>query len=118
MKPISLIMHGAIDYLAVAIFAAAPTVIGLTGWPAALSYILAGVHFLMTILTDFPAGAAGLIAVSIHKWVERIVGPALVIIALVPDERPEARVFFAVMGVVIFAVERLTAYGFSIRAHG
>ena len=31
MKPISLTVHGVIDYLAVVIFAAAPAVIGLSG---------------------------------------------------------------------------------------
>jgi hypothetical protein len=66
MKPISLTLHGAIDYLAVLIFAAAPAVVGLSGWPAVLSYALAGIHFLMTLLTDFPAGAIKLIAVALH----------------------------------------------------
>ena len=35
MKPISPTIHGAIDYLAVVIFAVAPAAIGLSGWPAA-----------------------------------------------------------------------------------
>ena len=51
MKPISLTLHGAIDYLAVLIFVVAPAVIGLSGWPAVLSYALAGIHLLMTLLT-------------------------------------------------------------------
>jgi hypothetical protein len=72
MKPISLTAHGAVDYLAVVIFAVAPAVIGLSGRPAVLSYALAGIHLLMTLLTDFPAASA--------------------------------------MGVIIFAVERLTAH--------
>src|SRR5580704_1592260 len=78
MKPISLTVHGAIDYLAVVIFAGAPAIIGLSGWPAALSYALAGIHLLMTLLTDFPAGVIKVIPIVLHQWVERIVGPVLV----------------------------------------
>jgi len=109
MKPISLAVHGAIDYLAVVIFAVAPAVIGLSGWPAALSYALAGIHLLMTLLTDFPAGVIKVIPIALHQWVERIVGPVLVILALV-SMTEAARAFFVAMGVIIFAVERLTAY--------
>jgi hypothetical protein len=107
MKPISLT---GIDYLAVVIFAVAPAVIGLSGWPAALSYALAGIHLLMTLLTDFPAGAIKVIPIALHQWVERIVGPLLIILALVAMTETPARAFFVAMGVIIFAVERLTAY--------
>ena len=112
MKPISLSLHGAIDYRAVLIFAAAPAVIGLSGWPAVLSYALAGVHLLMTLLTDFPAGVIKVVAVTLHNWVERTVGPVLIILAFVPlnGATQNARIFFGIMGVVIFTVERLTAY--------
>ena len=109
MKPISLTLHGAIDYVAVLIFVAAPAVIGLSGWPAMLSYALAGIHLLMTLLTDFPAGVIKVIPIALHQWVERIVGPVLVILALV-SMTEAARAFFVAMGVIIFAVERLTAY--------
>jgi VIT1/CCC1 family predicted Fe2+/Mn2+ transporter len=112
MKPISPTVHGAIDYLAVAIFAVAPAVIGLSGWPAALSYALAGIHLLMTLLTDFPAGVIKVIPIALHQWVERIVGPALIILAfvLMTKETQIVRAFFVAMGIIIFAVERLTTY--------
>jgi hypothetical protein len=110
MKPISLTVHGAIDYLAVVIFAAAPAVIALSSWPAVLSYALAGIHLLMTLLTDFSAGVIKVIPITLHQWVERIVGPLLIILALVAVTQTPARAFFVAMGVIIFAVERLTAY--------
>ncbi|MGH6838362.1 MAG: hypothetical protein ACREDT_06115 [Methylocella sp.] len=112
MKPISLTLHGAIDYLAVFIFAAAPAVIGLSGWPAVLSYALAGIHLLMTLLTDFPAGPIKFVPVALHNWVERIVGPVLIILAFVPlnGTTQNGRIFLGIMGVVILAVERLTDY--------
>src|ERR1700724_1567197 len=112
MKPISLTVHGAIDYLAVVIFAVAPAVIGLSGWPAALSYALAGILLLMTLLTDFPVVVIKLIPIALHQWVERIVGPVLIILAfvLMTKETQIARAFFVAMGVILFAVERLAAY--------
>jgi hypothetical protein len=109
MKPISLTVHGVIDYLAVVILAVAPAVIGLSGWPAALSYALAGIHLLMTLVTDFPAGVIKVIPIALHQWVERIVGPVLIILAFV-SMTEAARAFFVAMGIIIFAVERLTAY--------
>ena len=118
MKLISLALHGAIDYLAVLIFAAAPSVIGLSGWPAVLSYALAGIHLVMTLVTDFPAGAIKLVAVTLHNWVERTVGPLLIIMSFVPLSwpTPSARLFCGIMGVVIVCVERLTAYRSSTQA--
>ena len=110
VKPISPTVHGAIDYLAVVIFAVAPAAIGLTGWPAALSYALAGIHLLMTLLTDFPAGVIKVIPIVLHQWVERIVGPLLVILAFVLMTETHARAFSVAMGIIIFAVERLTTY--------
>jgi hypothetical protein len=109
MKPISVTFHGVIDYVAVVIFAVAPAVIGLSGWPAALSYALAGIHVVMTLLTDFPAGVIKVIPIALHQWVERIVGPVLIILAFV-SMTEAARAFFVAMGIIIFAVERLTAY--------
>jgi hypothetical protein len=67
MKPISLTVHGAIDYIAVVIFAVAPAVIALSSWPAVLSYALAGIHLLMTLLTDFSAGVIKVIPITLHQ---------------------------------------------------
>jgi hypothetical protein len=35
----------------------------------------------MTLLTDFPAGVVKVIPIVLHQWVERIIGPVLVILA-------------------------------------
>jgi hypothetical protein len=54
MKIISSEVHVALDYLTVAIFALAPTLIGLSGTSEIISYVLAIVHLSMTLLTDMP----------------------------------------------------------------
>ena len=112
MKIISPRVHGYIDYVTVVVFLLAPTLIGLTGFPAILAYVLAGVHLLMTLVTEFPPGIFKLIPLPLHGWVERVVGPVLVLVSFVPAFTVEtpARFFYIVMGIVIILVGLLTDY--------
>lgn len=72
-------IHGFLDYLTVLAFAAIPTFFGLKGLPANLSYLLAIIHFLMTILTNFEVGLFKVLPLRIHKFVEVLVGPGLMV---------------------------------------
>ena len=112
MKILTPFLHGVLDYVTVVIFLFAPSVLGLLGIAAMLSYLLAGFHLLMTLLTDVPLSAAKMVPFSLHGWVERIVGPVLVIVSFVPmvASSTTAMVFFLVMGIVIIAVGLLTDY--------
>jgi len=112
MKIISPRVHGYLDYVTVVVFLLAPTLIGLTGFPAILAYVLAGVHLIMTMATHFPLGIVKLIPLPIHGWIERVVGPLLVLVSFVPAITVEtpARIFYIVMGVVIIVVGLLTEY--------
>jgi len=102
--------HAILDYVTVVIFAAAPTLLGLDGMAAWLSYLLSGVHLLMTLLTDFPGGVMKLIPLTWHGWVECVVGPVLVIIALVAPFAEMAKLFYGVMGVVIIVAWATSQY--------
>ena len=118
MKIISPLVHGYLDYVTVVVFLLAPTLIGLTGFPAILAYVLAGfifscgVYLLMTLVTEFPLGIVKLIPLSLHGWVERVVGPVLVLVSFVPAFTVEtpARIIYIVMGIVIILVGLLTDY--------
>jgi hypothetical protein len=105
-------LHGYLDYLTVLIFLAAPAVLGFGGVPAMLAWLLAGVHLAMTLVTRFPLGVFRRLAFALHGWVEKIVGPALIAIAFLPDifSVKPAFAFFAGMGVVIILVGWLTDY--------
>lgn len=112
MKPITPTAHGYLDYLTVVVFVLAPTALGLAGLPATLSWTLAAVHLALTLATDFPLGWRPLIPFPIHGWIEKIVGPALVVVAFLPgfhDAGP-AFAFYLVMGLGIVAVGWLTDY--------
>lgn len=112
MKIISPRVHGYLDYATVIVFLLAPTLIGLTGFPAIFAYVLAGVHLVMTLVTNFPLGIGKLIPLPIHGWVERVVGPVLVLISFVPEFTVEApaRIFYIVMGIVIIVAGLITDY--------
>jgi hypothetical protein len=112
VKIISDQMHGVLDYITVIIFAIAPSLIGLTGVAAVVSYVLAIVHFSMTVTTNMPLGVVKLIPIKLHAIVELIVGPVLLVGGLAaPALSTDSRTFFVVMGAVIFAVWLLSSYG-------
>ena len=111
MKIISDTAHGILDYLTVAIFVLAPTILGLTGFAALVPYALATIHLAKTLLTDMPLGAIKVIPMRLHALVEVLVGPVLVVAALVlPTILGEKREFFLIMGLVISVVWLLSGY--------
>ena len=101
--------HGVLDYLTVVAFAVAPAALGLSGLAATLSYLLAAVHLVMTVLTDFDLGVVLKLPFRIHGVVELAVGVALVALAFVLFDGT-ARTFYLVMGVVVLAVWATTGY--------
>jgi hypothetical protein len=110
MKIISPTQHGYLDYVTVSLFLVAPTLVGLTGMAGTIAYALAGIHLAMTLVTDFPLGVAKLIPFPIHGWVERVVGPALVLLPFILGFEVSARGFYMVVGLVIILVGVITDY--------
>ncbi|MGH7733539.1 MAG: hypothetical protein ACREOE_07550, partial [Gemmatimonadales bacterium] len=80
MRVIAAGLHRVLDFVTIAGFALAPLLLGLTGFAAALAYVLAAVHLGLTLFTDFPGGRAHLIPLGVHGAVECIVG--IVLLAL------------------------------------
>src|SRR5258706_3213161 len=106
MKILSAHTHGFLDYATIVGFALAPALLGLEGQPKWICYGLAGIHLLLTLLTDFPLGAAKLIPSAVHGLIELIVSVALVILPWVLGfaENPAARNFFIAAVGTIFLV--------------
>lgn len=118
MSFISPRFHGYVDYLSVAIFALAPSMLGMTGIGEMLSYALAIIHLVMTLTTNFPLGATSLVPLRLHGWVERIVGPVLIVIAFTSPIMADgiSHFFFGLMGVVILVVGVVSNYSEGIPA--
>lgn len=112
MKVLSPGAHGVLDYLTVALFALAPTVLGFSGLPATICYVLAVIHLLLTLLTAFGPGLVSVVPFRLHGMVELVVSIVLIVLPWLLGFASvvTARYFFVVMGVVIFLVWLLTAY--------
>ncbi|WP_024298529.1 hypothetical protein [Methylomicrobium lacus] len=104
------LIHGYIDYATVVIFLLAPSLLGLGGVAGMLAYALAVIHLAMTLVTDFPLGAVKLVPFRLHGWVERIVGPALLLAPFLLGFEGAARGFYFLLGAVIIVVGLLTDY--------
>jgi hypothetical protein len=96
----------------VAIFLNAPMVFGFTGPAASALYWLAGMHLLMTGITDFPYGMFKVIPFRIHGALDVLGGLFLLVapwvLGFAADGGP--RNFFLATGVLGFAVIALTDY--------
>ncbi|MCW5602373.1 hypothetical protein [Nitrosomonas sp.] len=112
MQIISPRQHGYLDFLTVILFLLAPVLFGLSEVPALLAYGLAIVHLAVTLTSDFPFGLIKLIPFTVHGWIERIVGPTLVVVPFVLGfaDEPMARNFYMGMGLIIIVVGLLTDY--------
>jgi hypothetical protein len=74
MRVIAAGLHRMLDFVTVAGFALAPSVLRLAGLGATLAYILAAVHLVLTLLTHFPGGAARPVSFLLHGAIEGVVG--------------------------------------------
>lgn len=105
-------MHGFVDFLVVGLFAAAPMLLGFQGMTAHLCYGLAGVHLLVTLLTDFPFGIAKVLSFRLHGWIELMVAPTLIALPWIfgfGNDR-NAMLFFSAFGAVVFLAWVITDY--------
>jgi hypothetical protein len=111
MKPIiNPLVHGYLDYFTVVVFLLAPSLLGLTGLAGTLAYALAVIHLAMTLITDFPLSIRKLVPFRLHGWVERIVGPVLLLLPFLLGFEGAARIFYFAIGVTIIVVGLLTDY--------
>lgn len=110
MKILSSTVHGYLDFITVIIFAVAPTVFGFDGLPAYISYALAVIHLILTLITAFPKGIIGIVPFTIHGAIELVVSIALIILPLILGFAETPRNFFICIGIVIFVVWLLSNY--------
>lgn len=71
-------VHGALDYLAVIFLWTAPIIFNLNECVSLLSYLLGGIHLILTALTDFSLGWRKIIPLKIHSKIELTVSIVLI----------------------------------------
>src|SRR5438477_53965 len=101
MRVITAGLHRVLDFVTVAGFAVAPSVLGLAGFPATLGYVLAAVHLTLTLLTRFSGSAARPVSLALHGAIELAVGVALIVLPWLVGWGGTARVFYVVAGAVL-----------------
>jgi uncharacterized membrane protein len=112
LRSLGAVSHGIIDYLMVIILAIGPGVAGFSGKQAVFCYILAAVHFVMTVLTRFPLGAVKIIGFPLHGAIEALVSILLIVLPWIANFAAgvHSRNFFIAIGVLIGLIALLTNY--------
>jgi hypothetical protein len=112
MKIISSKAHGILDYLTVVFLLAAPTLFKMEGNLCTFTYVLAGVHFLLTSLTNFEPGIFKVIPFRVHGLIELVVSVILIVVAFWFNSNGSELGFYFYIGlaVVILIVFVLTDF--------
>ncbi|MEO6131331.1 MAG: hypothetical protein ABIQ02_05755 [Saprospiraceae bacterium] len=105
-------IHGVIDYLVVVFLLLSPTLFGMGEVTATFTYVLAVIHLLLTITTNFEFGLLKIIPFKIHGMIELIVSIALIGVAfyLGSLEGELARNFYIGFGIAVFLTWLITDY--------
>ena len=117
MKKLSPKIHGALDYITVLFLLLSPSLIDMQTLGAEFTYILAIVHLILTLLTDFPAGVFKIIPLKIHGLIEIIVSIALIGIAVwfrsIGDN--VSFYYYLIFAVILFIVWATSEYKSGLR---
>lgn len=103
-------LHQILDFVTIAAFALAPTLMPLWGAAAVVAYALAIVHLVVTLVTRFPGTSNRLLPLKAHGTIETIVGIALIVLPFAAGWTDRARPFYLVVGVVILVVGAISRY--------
>lgn len=105
--------HATFDLVVVALFVLASAVLGMSGVAAVVAFVVAGVHLVMTVATDFDFSPLALVPLRLHGWIELVVGAVLAVVpwGLTWVFDTTEQVFFGVAGAVIVVVRTCTRYG-------
>jgi hypothetical protein len=112
MKYLNPRVHGYIDYIAILFLFLAPSIIGFSGLPATLFYVLGIAYLAMVLLTAYPLGLVKLIPFPVHGIVEIVAAIGLVLLPWIAGfaENDPARNTYLFAGIVLFLVWLTTDY--------
>lgn len=103
-------VHRILDYLAIVVFALAPTMLHLNGNTRMLAYALAVVHLIVTLATDFNGNGGRPLPFPVHGYIELVVGILLAVVPFVRHWTFDAGKFYPAAGIVLVLVWLLTRY--------
>ncbi len=112
MKIISSKAHGILDYATALFLLASPTIFKMEGDLCLFTYVLGGVHLVLTAITNFEVGLLKLIPFRIHGLIEVVVSLALAGVAFCfyNNNNEFGFYFYMALAVVIMIVFILTDF--------
>jgi hypothetical protein len=110
MRVVTPKVHKVLDFVTVAAFALAPTLIPLNGLAAAVAYGLAVVHLAVTLATEFTGAGRKPLPLRGHGALEAVVGITLLVLPFVAGWIGRPRIFYLAAGAVILIVWALSSY--------
>ena len=112
MKIISPKVHAILDYATVIFLLASPSLFNMESPLSTFTYALAGIHFLLTILTNFPLSLMKVIPFRVHGLIEVVLALALAGVAFwfKSNDSLTGFYFYLVLAVIIMVVFVLTDF--------
>ena len=105
-------VHGILDYFGAASFALAPKLFSLSGLPAQLLYVLAGIGLVLAVTSQAPAGLIKVVPMRVHAMAEVVTAPVVIALPWLLGfaENPVARYVFIAAGGGLILFWLLTDY--------
>lgn len=104
--------HGFMDYAAILLIAAGPSLLGFGGTPATLCYALAAIYLGLVLFTAYPLGVVQVVPFTVHGTIELILAPLLAALPWIAGfaDVSVARNFFLVLAAALGIVWLVTDY--------
>lgn len=105
-------VHGVLDYALVVLLALAPTLFGFGGIAAGILYVVAAMQLLMSLLTNYPLGAAKVVPFQAHGRAEIFTAVAFVVMPWLLGFAgiDAARNFYLIAGIGLALLWTITDY--------
>ncbi len=111
MKLIPASVHRSLDMVAVIGLIAAPILLGMSGPPAIVSYVLAAIHLIVTLTTKFPDTGHKPLSLRNHGLIELVVGIVLIVLPWIVNWSGVARGYYIVVGAILLVIWASSNYG-------
>ncbi|MES2359233.1 MAG: hypothetical protein V4529_12945 [Gemmatimonadota bacterium] len=111
MKLIPASVHRSLDMVAVIGLIAAPILLGMSGPPAIVSYVLAAIHLIVTLSTKFPDTGHKPLSLRNHGLIELVVGIVLIVLPWIVNWSGVARGYYIVVGAILLVIWASSNYG-------
>ena len=111
MQLIPASVHRSLDMVTVIGLVAAPILLGVSGPPAILSYVLAAIHLIVTLSTKFPDTGHKPLSLRYHGVIELVVAIVLIVLPWLVKWDGIARTYYTAVGVILLIVWALSNYG-------